>query len=166
MAGRAEHGSHVEEIDEIVDLGKTTSFLDHVYLGCTQSESKSNESIIEQKRKGSNQEFLLNQLKNCLGKKQLRLSYDTEGHAKKKKCVEIHCWLANKKTEQLYKVSTPCLDDHNFTKEELETVGALVLADCVKKCLDLARIGRLDILWFVNKLLEQSQNGQELVTNA
>ena len=49
-------------------------------------------------------------------------SYDMEGHAKK--CVERYCELGNKKTEQLYNVSTPCLDDH-FKKEELESVGEL-----------------------------------------
>ena len=38
-----------------------------------------------------------------------------EGHAKK--CAERYCELANKKTEQLYKVSTPCLDDHNVKKK-------------------------------------------------
>ena len=70
------------------------------------------------------------------------------------KCVERYCELANKKTEQLYTVSTPCLDDHNFKKEELETVGELsdVCSQVVLKCLYLARVGRLDILWSVNKL--------------
>ena len=61
-----------------------------------------------------------------------------EGHAKK--CVERYCVLANKTTQQLYNVSTPCFDDHHF-KEEL-----------VLKCENLARIGRPDILWSVNKL--------------
>ena len=37
-----------------------------------------------------------------------------EGHAPK--CVERYCELANKKTEQLYKVSRPCLDDHQSFK--------------------------------------------------
>ena len=37
---------------------------------------------------------------------------DMEGHAKK--CVERYCELANKATQQLYKVATPCLDDHQF----------------------------------------------------
>ena len=37
-------------------------------------------------------------------------SYDMEGHARK--CVERYCELANTKTEQLYKVSRPCFDDH------------------------------------------------------
>ena len=43
-------------------------------------------------------------------------SYDMEGHAKK--CVERYCELANKTTEQLYKVPTPCVDDHQFKEEE------------------------------------------------
>ena len=48
-------------------------------------------------------------------------SYDMEGHAKK--CVERYCELANKTTQQLYKVSTPCIDDHHFKEEEMTPVG-------------------------------------------
>ena len=79
-------------------------------------------------------------------------SYDMEAHARK--CVERYCELANKKMEQLYKVSSPCLDDHQIKKEELENKGELseVCAHNVLKCLYLARIGRPDILWSVNKL--------------
>ena len=33
---------------KLVDLGEPTSFLDHVYLECTQRECKPNETIIEQ----------------------------------------------------------------------------------------------------------------------
>ena len=50
-------------------------------------------------------------------------SYDMEGHAKK--CVERFCELANKTTQQLYKVSTPCIDDHHFKEEEMKSVGEL-----------------------------------------
>ena len=79
-------------------------------------------------------------------------SYSMEGHAKK--CVERYCELANKPTQQLYKVSTPCIDDHNFKEQELKSVGELskVCSQIVLKCLYLARIGRPDILWSVNKL--------------
>ena len=79
-------------------------------------------------------------------------SYDMAGHAKK--CVERYCELANKTTQQLYKVSTPCIDDHHFTDEEMKLVGDLskVCSQIVLKCLYLARIGRPDILWSVNKL--------------
>ena len=79
-------------------------------------------------------------------------SYDMEGHAKK--CVERYCDLASKTTQQLHKVSTPCIDDHHSKEEELKSVGELskVCSQIVLKCLYLARFGRPDILWSVNKL--------------
>ena len=75
------------------------------------------------------------------------------GH--EKKCVERYCELANKTTQQLWKVSTPCIDDHHFKEEKRKSVGELshVCFQIVLKCLYLARIGRLDILWSVNKLV-------------
>ena len=59
-------------------------------------------------------------------------------------CMEKYCELANEKADQLYKVSTPCLDDHHFKKEELETVGDLskVCSQIVLTCLHLAGIGK------------------------
>ena len=79
-------------------------------------------------------------------------SYDMEGHAKK--CVERYCELACGTTQQLCKVSTPCIDDHHFKEKELKSVGELskVCSQIVLKCLYLARIGRPDIRWSVNKL--------------
>ena len=57
-------------------------------------------------------------------------------------------------TEQLYNVATPCIDDHQFGDEENGSVGDLstVCLQLVQTCLHLARIGRLDVLRFVNKL--------------
>ena len=55
--------------------------------------------------------------------KTMAWSNDMEGHTQK--CVERYCELANKKAEPLYKVSSPCLDDHPFKKKELESVGEL-----------------------------------------
>ena len=62
--------------------------------------------------------------------------------------------LANRTTQQLYKVSTPCIDDHHFKEEEMKSVGELsqVCSQIVLKCFYLARIGRPDILFSVNKL--------------
>ena len=56
--------------------------------------------------------------------------------------------------QQLYKVSTPCIEDHHFKEEETKSVGELsnTCSQIVLKCLHLARIGRPDILWSVNKL--------------
>ena len=43
---------------------------------------------------------------------------------------------------------------HHFKEEEMKSVGELshVCSQIVLKCLYLARIGRPDILWSVNKL--------------
>ena len=47
-----------------------------------------------------------------------------EGYAKK--CVARYCELAKKTTQQLYKVSTLCIDDHHFEEEEeMKSVGEL-----------------------------------------
>ena len=75
-----------------------------------------------------------------------------EGHAKN--CVERYCELANKTTQQLYKVSTPCIDEHHSKEEEMKSLGELskVCSQIVLECLYLARIGRPDILWSVNTL--------------
>ena len=75
-----------------------------------------------------------------------------EGRAKK--CVERYCELANRTTQQLYKVATPCIDDHQFSEEEVGFVADLckVCSQIVLKCMYLARVGRPDFLWSVNKL--------------
>ena len=93
-------------------------------------------------------------------------SYDMAGHAKK--CVERYCELANKTTQQLYKLSTPCIDDHHFKEEETKSVGELsnTCSQIVLKCLYLARIGRPDILWSVKSSHDPSENGLKLVTNS
>ena len=143
-------------LNKEVDLGEPTSFLDHVYLGCTQRQCEISKDIVEYYRAMFlNREFPRGELKNF---HTLNIfvfsswSYAMEGHAKK--CVERYCELANKTTQQLYKVSTPCIDDHHFKEEETKSVGELsqVCSQIVLKCLHLARIGRPDILWSVNKL--------------
>ena len=65
-------------------------------------------------------------------------SYDMEGHAKK--CVERHCELANKTTQQRCKVSTPCIDDHHF--KEMKSVGELpqVCSQNVLECEQICKI--------------------------
>ena len=124
-----------------VDLGEPTSFLDHVYWGCTQRECQLSKDGVGKIALFRKSEANISSW-----------SYDMEGHAKK--CVERYCKLANKTTQQLYKVATPCMDDHQLKEDEIESVGELstVCSPIVLKCLFLARIGRADILWSVNKL--------------
>ena len=66
-------------------------------------------------------------------------SYDVEGHAKK--CVERYCELANKTTQQLYKVATPCIDDHQFKEEELGSVGELIVKSLLTDCSQMLVFG-------------------------
>ena len=92
-----------------------------------------------------------------------------EGHVTK--CVTRYCELANKTTQQLYKVSTPCIDDHRLEEKSwridtsmlsnfselltpsknwttwCSTVSKQASETSHKKACD-----RLAILWTINKL--------------
>ena len=142
-------------LNKEVDMEEPTSFLDHVYLGRTQRQCQISKDIVDNYRTMFESRISAGGVEKLPFPQNLRISswsYDMEDHAKK--CVERRCELANKSTQQLYKVSTPCIDDHHFKEEEMESVGELsqVCSQIVLKCLYLARIGRPDILWSVTKL--------------
>ena len=111
-----------------VDLGEPTSFLDHVYLGCTQRECETSKDILDKHRSMFESRISAGAKEKppCAGKPDADISswsYDMESHAKK--CVDQYCELANKTTQQLYKVTTPRFDDHQFKEEEIGSVGEL-----------------------------------------
>ena len=139
-------------LNKEVDLGEPTSFLDHVYLGYTQRQCEISKDIVDNYRTMFESRISAGGTEKLPCSENIRISswsYDMESHAKK--CVERYRELANKTTQQLYKVSTPCIDDHHVKEEEMKSVGELshVCSQIVLKCLYLARIGRLDILWSV-----------------
>ena len=143
-------------LNKEVDLGEPTSFL----LGSRISGmySKTNErrkDIVDNLQNHVRIANFRGRSRELPFPQKLRISswsYDMEGDTKK--CVERYCELANKTTQQFYKVSTPCIDDHHFKDEETKSVGELsnTRSQIVLKCFYLARIGRPDILWSVNKL--------------
>ena len=140
-------------LNKEVDLGEPTSFLDHVFLGCTQRQCETSKDIVDNYRTMFESRFSAGGVEKLPYPQNIRISswsLDMAGHAKK--CVERYCELAKKTTQQLYKVSTPCIDDHHFKEEEMKSVGeqSHVCSQIVLKCLYLARIGRPDILWSVN----------------
>ena len=113
-------------LNKKVDLGEPTSFLDHVYLGCTQRHCEMSKDIVDNYRA-----MFVSRISAC-GTEQLPYSenfrisswsYDMEGHAKK--CVERYCELAHMSTQHHHKVSTPCIDDHPFKEEEMKSLGEL-----------------------------------------
>ena len=138
-----------------VDSVDPISFLDHVYLGCTQRQCETSKDIVDNYRAMFESRISAGGTEKLLYSENLCISswsYDMKGHAKK--CVERYCELANRTTQQLYKVSTPCIDDHHLKEEETKSVGELshVCSQIVLKCSNLATIGRPEILWSVNKL--------------
>ncbi len=74
------------------------------------------------------------------------------GHAEQ--CVDRYLELSGKKAESLKHVATPCIDDRLIAPEDFVSKGLLspVASRIVLKCLDLARIGRPELLWAVNAL--------------
>ena len=113
-------------LNKEVDLGEPTSFLDHAYLECTQRECETSKDIVDNHRTMFESRISAGATEKLPCSENLCISswsYDVESHAKK--CVERYCELANKTTQQLYKVSTPCLDDHQDKEEELGSVGEL-----------------------------------------
>ena len=84
-----------------VDNQEPTSFLDHVYLGCTQRECKPNETIVEKKRETFKPRISGGAAEKLPGweKPHAKISswsYGMEGHAQE--CVERYCERANQKT--------------------------------------------------------------------
>ena len=141
-------------LNKEVDLGEPTSFLDHVHLGCTQRQCEISNDIVDNYTTMFESRISAGATEKIPCSENLCISswsYDMEGHAKK--CVERYCELANKTTQQLYKVSTLCIDDHHFKEEGLKSVGELskVCSQIVLKCLYLARIGRPDMLSMVSE---------------
>ena len=118
------------------DLGEATSFLDHVYLGCTQRQCEISKDFVDKYRAMFQSRISAGETEKLPYSENFRISswsYDMEGHAKK--CVERYCELANKTTQQLCKMSTPCIDDHHL-REEVKSVGELsqVCSQIVLKC--------------------------------
>ena len=128
-------------------------------LGCTQREWKPNETIIDEYRKRFESRISAGATENLPGWEKphaktvawsLRYGRTREKNALK----DIANWPTKRLSNFTKSHSTPCLDDHHFKKEELDSVGELS-RECSQislKCLHLARTGRSDVLWSVNKL--------------
>ena len=101
-------------LNKEVDLGEPTSFLDHFYLVCTQSQCEISKDIVDNYRTMFESGISAGATETIPGSENLHIfswSYDMKGHAKK--CV--------------------CIDDHHFKERELKSVGELsknMLSNC------------------------------------
>ena len=81
-----------KSLNKEVDLGEPTSFLDHVYLGCTQRQCEISKDIVDNYRTMFESRISEEGAEKLPFPQNLRISswsYDMEGHAKK--CVERYC---------------------------------------------------------------------------
>ena len=82
-----------------VDLGEPTSFLDHVCLGCTQRQCEISKDSVDNYRAMFESRISSVRIEKLPYSENHRISswaYDMEGHAKK--CMERCCELADKTT--------------------------------------------------------------------
>ena len=125
LAGKKQNSDPMWKVlNKEVDLWKPTSFFDHENLGRIQRHCEISKDIVDNHRAKFESRVSAGWTEKLPYSENIRISSwscDVEGHAKK--CVERHCESANKTTQQLYKVSTPCIDDHHFKEEELKSVG-------------------------------------------
>ena len=109
LAGKKENIDPMWKLlNKEVDLGEPTSFPDHENLGRTQRQCEISKDIVDNYRTVFESLTSAGRTEKLPYSENIRISswsYDMEGHAKK--CVERYCELANKTTQQLYKVSTP-----------------------------------------------------------
>ena len=136
-------------LNKEVDLGEPTSFLDHVYLGCTQRQCQTSKDIVDNYRTMFESRISAGGVEKLPFLKIFVFLHGLMTWLVMQRCVERYGELTNKTTQQLHKVSTPCIVEHHFEEEEMKSVGELsqVCSQIVLKCLYLARIGRFDILW-------------------
>ena len=156
MAGRMQNMVPMwKKLMNLVDLDEPTSFLDHENLGCTQRECNPNETIFDEQRKMfESRNFCYSSWKatrvGATSRKDGRMVLRHGRTCSKMRWNVL--WTRKQKDRTVVQVSTPCLDDHNFKKEELEAVGKLsnVFSQIV--------LSDLTFLWSVIKTCSSSHN--------
>ena len=139
MAGPSQNMQKMwTQLQNKVDLDDPGSHTDQVYLGCTQRAAQVNNIIVIENQ------ILFSML--------ISTSTDVNTEEKNPKDITVWSWtwkitpksvferyceLAHKTIEQHYKVSIPCLNDHQIKPERLEIVGELSQAcsQIVLQCL-------------------------------
>ena len=142
-------------LNKEVDLGEPTSFLDHVYLGCTQRQREISKDIVDNYRAMFESRISAGELKNY---HTLRIFVFLHG-LMIWKVMRRNVWndIVSQQKRRLnnsFKYLLHASMTTTLKKKKKKSVGesGQVCCQIVLKCLYLARIGRPDILWSVNKL--------------
>ena len=154
---KTEYCSRVEEMNEHVVPDEPTLFLDHVYLGWTQRECKPNEIIVTEYTKMSETHiFCWSNWKIAregkTSRKNSRVGLMTWKDMLKNALRDVANWRTKKDRTVIQSLKSllgwsPFQERRTWISWRTITSMLIFL-----KCLYLARIGRPDILWSVNKL--------------
>ena len=118
------------------------SWIMYIYLGCTQRQCEISKNTVDSDRNMFESRISAGGVEKLPFPQNLRISswsYDMAGHAKK--CVERYCELANKSTQQLYKVSNPCIDDHHF-KRGRNKICWRIVKYMLSNCSEMVKSGK------------------------
>ena len=142
-------------LNKEVDLGEPTSFLDHVYLGCIQRQCQISKDIVDNYRTMFESRISAGEQRNYHSLKIFVFLHGLMTWLVMQRSVWndiVSCQTRRLSNSTKYLLHA--IDDHHFKEEETKSVGELsqICSQIVLKCLYLARIGRPDILWSVNKL--------------
>ena len=146
-----------KELIKNVDLDEPTSFHDHVNLGCTQCECKPNETIIEkhtrmfESRISAGQQKKYRDGKNLMHKLWrglITLIFLLKNALNDSANWQTRKWSNFLKSHILVRM---IITSNSGNSNQLEKLS-VVCSQMFLKCLYIAQIGRLDILWLVNKL--------------
>ena len=158
LAGKNKNiDSMVKKLMKHLDPREPSSFLDHVYLGCTQREREPNESIVDEHRKMSESRISAAATQKLpeLEEKWWKHEFVALRHGRT--CEEM-CWKMLRIGQQTNWVIALSLYTmpwrSSIQNRKIGTVGesSKVCSQIVLKFLYLARVGRPDILWSVNRL--------------
>ena len=144
-----------------VDLGEPTSFLDHVYLGCTQRECQTSQNKVDTYRSMYESKISAGAMESCLFREIwpehfLMVLYRKASILWQFSCFFMVLWYGGSCKEmctgKLKTVAKNMLWRPPTQGRRLLETCQKVCSQIVLKCLYLARSGGPDILWSVNIL--------------
>ena len=156
LAGKKQHIDPMWKVlSKEIDLGEPTSFLDHVYLGCTQRQCKISKDIVDNYRTMFESRISAGATEKLTYSENFRISSCLMTWKVMRRNVrsDIVSWRTrrlNNSTKYLLHALLTII-----SKKKIEIRGRIVksmLSNCSENAFFLARIGRPDILWSVNKL--------------
>ena len=151
------------------DLGEPTSFLDHVYVGCSQRQCEISKDMVDNQWTMCESRISAgeNWKTTMLGKSSCFFVVLRYGRSCQEMCGTI-LWVGKQDDSTTPQSIYSMHWWSSFQRRRLKSVGELskVSSQIVLKCLYLARIGRPIFHGQWTNLRGRLQNGQKFVTNA